>query len=117
MVQIFVRVNGSKAAPMEVNLTDDNVEDVMRRIRNDKGAYVTMNGKVLRTSEKLKSCEVTDGSTIQVASRVRGGGRHKDKKSRDEKEHAASTKKTEQKFEKRQGMTRDHWFRSPTRRP
>ena len=26
MVQIFVKVNGSKATPMEVNLTDDKVE-------------------------------------------------------------------------------------------
>ena len=30
MVQIFVRVNGSKATPMDVNLTDDKVEDVIR---------------------------------------------------------------------------------------
>ena len=27
MIQIFVKVNGSKATPMEVNLTDDRVED------------------------------------------------------------------------------------------
>ena len=83
MVQIFVRVNGSKATPMEVNLTDD--EDVMRRIQNDEDAYVTMHGRVRKKSEMLKSCEVTDGCTIQVTSRVRGGGRHKDKKSKAEK--------------------------------
>ena len=47
MVQIFVRVNGSKATPMEKNLTDDKVEDVMRRIQNDEDAYVTMHGRVL----------------------------------------------------------------------
>ena len=40
MVQIFVRVNGSKAAPMDVNLTDDKVEDVIRRIQNDEDVYV-----------------------------------------------------------------------------
>ena len=76
LIQIFVRMNGSKATPMELNLADDKVEDVMRRIQNDEDAYVTMHGRVLKRSEKLKSCEVTDGCTIQVTS---GGGRHKDK--------------------------------------
>ena len=85
MVQIFVKVNGSKATPMEVNLTDDKVEDVMRRIQKDEDVYVTMHGRVLKRSERLKSYEVTDGCTIQVMSRLRGGGRHKDKKSKVEK--------------------------------
>ena len=76
IIQIFVKVNGSKATPMEVNLTDDRVEDVMRRIQNDEDAYVTLHGRVLKRGEKLKSCEVTDGCTIQVTSRLRGGGRH-----------------------------------------
>ena len=61
MVQIFVKVNGSKTSPMEVSLTDDRVEDVMRRIQKGEDVYVTMHGKVLRRDEKLKSCEVTDG--------------------------------------------------------
>ena len=82
-------VNRSDATPTEVNLTDDKVEDVMRRILKDEDAYVTMPGKVLRTSEKLKSCRVTDGCTIQVTSRVRGGGKHKDKKSKGEKKQVA----------------------------
>ena len=60
-VQIFVKVNGSKASPMEVSLTDDRVEDVMRRIQNDEDAYVTMHGRVLKKGERLKSCGVTDG--------------------------------------------------------
>ena len=64
-VQIFVKVNGSKATPMEVSLTDDQVEDVMRQIQKDEDAYVTMQGKMLKTSEKVKSCGVTDGCTIQ----------------------------------------------------
>ena len=96
MVQIFVKVNGSKATLMEVNLTDDKVEDVMRRIQKDEDAYVTMQGKVLRTGEKLKSCGVTDGSTIQVTSRMRGGGKHREKKSKIEKERSGSPKKIEQ---------------------
>ena len=82
MVQIFVKVNGSKATPMEVNLTDDKVEDVMRQIQKDEDVYVTMHGKVLRRDEKLKSCEVTDGCTTQVTSRLRGGGKHKDKRNK-----------------------------------
>ena len=85
MVQIFVKVNGPKATPMEVNLTDDKVEDVMRQIQKDEDEYVTMNGKVLRRDEMLKSCGVSDGCTIQVTSRMRGGGRYKDKKSKVEK--------------------------------
>ena len=89
MVQIFVKVNGSKATPIEVNLTDDTVEDVMKRIQSDDDAYVTMQGKVLKISEKLKSCGVTDGCTIQVTSRMRGGGKHKDKKSKGEKKQVA----------------------------
>ena len=89
MVQIFVKVNGSKATPMEVNLTDDKVEDVMRQIQKDEDVYVTLNGKVLRRDEKLRSCGVIDGCTIQVASRMRGGGRHKDKKSKVEKKQVA----------------------------
>ena len=43
---------------------------------------MTLNGKVLRRNEKLRSCGVSDGCTIQVTSRMRGGGRHKDKKSK-----------------------------------
>ena len=85
LVQIFVKVDGSKATPMEVNLADDRVEDVMRRIQNDEDAYVTLHGRVLKRGEKLRSYEVTDGCTIQVTSRMRGGGKHKDKKSKVEK--------------------------------
>ena len=99
MVQIFVKVNGSKATPMEVNLTDEKVEDVMRQIQKDEDVYVTMHGKVLRRDEKLNSYEVTDGCTIQVTSRLRGGGKHKDKRSK------ADTK---------QGI--DEWTEGPTSR-
>ena len=44
-----------------------------------------MQGKVLRRDEKLKNCGVSDGCAIQVTSRMRGGGKHKDKKSKVEK--------------------------------
>ena len=99
MAQIFVKVNGSKATPMEVSLTDDKVEDVMRQIQKDEDVYVTMDGKVLRRDEKLKSCGVSDGCTIQVTSRMRGGGRHKDKKGQKERKRAAKPKGSEQKSE------------------
>ena len=85
-VQIFVKVNWFKATPMEVSLTDDKVEDVSRRIQKNEDAHVTMQGKVLRGNEKLNSCGVTDGCTIQVTSRMRGGGKHKDKISKGEKQ-------------------------------
>ena len=55
---------------------------MIRRIQNDGDVYVTMHGRVLRRDERLKSCEVTDGCTIQVTSRLRGGGKHKDKRSK-----------------------------------
>ena len=99
MVQIFVKVNGSKATPMDVNLTDDKVEDMMRQVQKDEDAYVTMQGKVLGAREKLKSCGVTEGCTIQVTSRLRGGGKHKDKKGQKERKRAAKPKGPQQKSE------------------
>ena len=58
IIQIFVKMNGSKVTPMEVSLTDDKVEDVLRRAQSDEDAYVTMQGKVLRRdgeAEELRS--------------------------------------------------------------
>ena len=82
MVQIFVKVDEAKVTPMDVSLTDGKVEDVIRQVQKGEDVYVTIKGKVLRRNEKLKSCGVTDGCTIQVTSRMRGGGRHKDKRSK-----------------------------------
>ena len=97
MVQIFVKVDEAKVTPMDVSLTDGKIEDVIRQVQKGEDVYVTMQGKVLRRNEKLKSCGVTDGCMIQVTSRMRGGGKHKDKKSKAEKQ-AASVKTPEQKF-------------------
>ena len=58
--------------------------------------YATYEGKVLKGSEELARCGVRDGSTVQVASRLRGGGRHKDRKSQAEKKQAVNAKKQEQ---------------------
>ena len=56
-----------------------------KQIQNDQDVYVTMHRRVLKGSEQLRSCGVTDGCTIQVTSRMREGGRHKDKRSKVEK--------------------------------
>ena len=96
-VQIFVKVDGSKVTLVEVSLTDDKIEDVMKRIQKDEDAYVTTQGRVLRRNEKLESCGVTDGCTIQVTSRMRRGGRHKDKRSKSDKKHTTKPERQEQK--------------------
>ena len=58
MVQIFVKVDGSKVTPMEVSLTHDKVDDLIRRIPNSDDVYVMMHGRILNGSEKLNSCGV-----------------------------------------------------------
>ena len=107
MVQIFVRVNGSKSTSMEVNLTDDKVEDVMRRIQNVEDTYVTLHGRVLKKSEKLKSCGVTDGCTIQVTNRMRGGGRHKVKKSKESTKTERMEHRVDRKDDEVEGVAMD----------
>ena len=104
MIQIFVKVDEGKVTPMEVSLTDGKVEDVMRQVHRDEDVYVTMHGKVLRRNEKLKSCGVTDGCTIQVTSRMRGGGRHKGKSSKSEKKRTTKSERPEQKSDEDPGM-------------
>ena len=96
MVQIFVKVNESKTFPPDVSL-DDTISDVLRQIQNDEDVYVTIHGRVLKRREKLRSCGVTDGRTIQVTSRMRVGGRHKDKRSKAEKKQATNPERPEQK--------------------
>ena len=51
---------------------------------------------MLRRSAWEKS-GVKDGRVVQVVRRMRGGGRHKDKKSEAEKKKAVSAKREEQK--------------------
>ena len=85
MVQIFVKVDGGKTSAMEMEM-NDKVDDIVKKIPiSDQDVYVTSGGRILKGSDKLKSCEVRDGSTVEVTSRMRGGGRHKDKKSKVEK--------------------------------
>ena len=85
MVQVFVKVDGGKTSTMEVKMSD-RVDDIVKRTPiSDQDVYVTSGGRTLRRSDKLESCEVRDGSTVEVKSRMRGGGKHKDKKSKVEK--------------------------------
>ena len=80
MVQIFVKVDGMKTVAMEVS-PEDKVQKILNAVSGSVGdVYVTSGGRILRKSDKLKSCGVRDGSTVQVMSRMRGGEKHKDKK-------------------------------------
>ena len=58
--------------------------------------YVTCEEKVLRKSDELKSCGLSHVSTVQITSKMRGGGKHRDKQGKVEKERSGSPKKTEQ---------------------
>ena len=85
MIQIFVKVDGGKTSAMEMEMSD-RVDDIVKKIPiSDQDVYVTSGERTLRRSDKLESCEIRDGSTLQVTSRMRGGGKHKDKKSKVEK--------------------------------
>ena len=82
-IQIFVKMDGSRTVAMDVS-QNDKVGDMMKRIPNGGDMYVT-SGRVLRRSEELRSCGVSDGSTVEVMSRMRCGGRHKNKRAEAEK--------------------------------
>ena len=90
-VQIFVKMDESRTTAMDVS-PNDKVSDMMKRIPNGGDMYETSGGRVLRGSDKLRSCGVSGGCTIQVKSSMRGGGRHKDKKNRNDKQQATSAK-------------------------
>ena len=110
-VQIFVKVDGGKTSVMEMEMSD-KVDDIVKKIPiSDQDVYVTSGGRILRRSDKLEICDVRDGSTIQVTSRMRGGGKHKDKKGQKERKREVKQEGPEQKLEeelkKDKGWTRD----------
>ena len=89
MVQIFVKVDGMKTVAMEVS-PEDKVQKILNTVSGtDRDEYVTSGGRILRGSDKLKSCEVRDGSTVEVTGRMRGGGKHKDRKGKGENKQVA----------------------------
>ena len=99
-IQIFVKVDGSKVFPLEVSLSD-KVGDVAKRIPSSacdskRDVCMTCEGRVIRRSNDLKNCGISDGSTVQVMSRMRGGGKHKDKTSKAAKKRNRSPEKPEQ---------------------
>ena len=86
MIQIFVKVDGGKTSTMEIEMSD-KVDDIVKKIPiSERDVYVTSGGRTLRRSDKRESCEVRDGSTVEVTSRMRGGGKHKEKKQREMQE-------------------------------
>ena len=86
---IFVKVDGSKAFPLDVSLSDE-VGDIVERIPNSacskRDVYVICERRVIRRSDDLWSSGVGDGSIVHVSRRMFGGGRHTDKKSKAEKQ-------------------------------
>ena len=97
MVQIIVEVDGMKTVAMEVS-PEDKVQKILNTVsKSDRDLYVTSGGRILKGSDTLKSCEIQDGSTVEVTSRMRGGGRHKDKKNKSEKKQTTNPERLEQK--------------------
>ena len=96
-VQIFVKVDGMKTVAMEVS-PEDKVQKILNTVSgSDRDVYVTSGGRIMRGNDKLKSFGVRDGSTVEVNSRMLGGGgKHREKKSKIEKERSGSPKKIEQ---------------------
>ena len=89
MVQIFVKVDGMNTVAMEVS-PEDKVQKILNTVSgSDRDVYVTSGGRILRGSGGLKSCEARDGSTVEVTRRMRGGGKHKDKKGKGKKKQVA----------------------------
>ena len=89
MVQIFVKEGGMKTVQMELS-PDDKVQKILNTVSgSDRDVYVMCEGRILRESDKLKSCGVRDGSTVQVTSKMRGGGKHNHNKGKGEKKQVA----------------------------
>ena len=90
-------MDGSKTFPLEVSLSHE-VGDIAKRIPDSacdikRDVYMTFEGRGIRRSEDLKNCGTGDGSTVQVMSRMRGGGKHKDKASTAAKKRDRNPKK------------------------
>ena len=79
MVQIFVKLDGSRTFSLMVS-PSDKVDDVMRRTLNKEKSsksdvYMTCEGRVLRWCHELRSSGVGDGCTVQIMNMMRGGGK------------------------------------------
>ena len=95
-VQIYVKVDEIKKVVMDVS-SKDEVQNILNTVSgSDWDVYATCEGRILRKDDEVKSCAVRDGSTVQVTSRMRGGGKHKDKRNKAGKKQATNPE-TEQK--------------------
>ena len=95
-IQVFVKVDGSKVFPLEVSLSD-KLGDVVKRIPSSacgskRHVHIAREGRVIRRSDDL-NCGISDGSAVQVMSRMRGGGKHKVKTSKAAQERDRSAEK------------------------
>ena len=77
--QILVKVNEMKTVAMEVSPEDRDQKILNTVSGSDWEVYVTREGRILKKGDKMKSCGVRDGITVQVTSRMRGGRKYKDK--------------------------------------
>ena len=116
MVQMFVKVDEMKTVAMEVSL-EDKVQKILNIMsKSDRDVYATSGGRILKGSDKLKSCEVRDGSTVEVTSRMRGGGKHKDKKGKEERRAHESRGEERRALEAREEQRRAQEAREEQRR-
>ena len=75
-------MDGSETFPLDLS-PSARVSDTMRRIPNSaccgkRDVHVTCEGRVVRRGAALKSCGISDGSTVQIMSRMLGGRKHRD---------------------------------------
>ena len=80
-VKVLVKVDGSRAITMDVALSD-KVSDVVTQIPNgvcgsESDVCGTSGGRGPGRGEGLRCCRVSDGSTVQVMSRMLGEGRRR----------------------------------------
>ena len=120
-VQIFVKVDGMKTVLREVS-PEDKVQKILNIVSgSDQDVYATCEGRMLRKDDELRSCGVSDGCTIQVMSKMRGGGKHKGKTSKAEKKRDRTQRRRNgregRKLSFRWNTIRTGWMTTVTRRP
>ena len=87
----------------------DKVGDVVRRVACDseRDAFVVFERRVLRRSDEMKGCGISDGGTLQVMSKVRGGRRHKNKTRQRERKKDTCQRRPEQKSDEEPKNVKD----------
>ena len=89
MVQIIVKVDGMKTVAMEVS-PEDKVQKILNTVSgSDRDVYVMCEGRILRRSDKLKSCGVRNRSTVLVMSICEAKVNTRTKKGKEETKQVA----------------------------